>query len=888
MKKKIIFLGGVVLVLLLSVAVTGCKGEIEYRDREVPGETITIDSRPDYEITFDRNEYVFIAPLGRTFNTPGALTVTIVNTGKLATGALNIKINKNAWLLDTDSKDPTSGTTLREEGSFFVNTAQLPSIAPGATGSFVIRVADFPAATATVPNTYWDPVNAEFIVSNANVSKTFKYTLGTASVGDYVVSACGTVFPAAPVVGTLVTDFSLMDMPANLVTGARFFTDNPSIVMRGNDGAIRFVGEGEANIGFVSGNGVTENWYDSPTFQEDPFVVYYGKVNVGPAVAFRIESAVTVPSSYSTSTAANSNNVSTSIMVNFTHPVTNLDPFKFAALVSDWALAHNSPRVSPVLGFYPGLPTIDRLTLRFVEAEKMDAAGKQWRLKLGPQDPWNTSAAGRSYIRFHAEDIIRLATIEEGAAIHADSAVPLPKINEFIVHNNLNRAQWATEDVTEQQFIVQGMYYAVSGWNNGPARATVDINAIAETNAALEDDDPDKLGYKVGDQYFLQNALIWIGNRHRNIDGTQGTRNNLTGGNYGVYWNIALNTDQVIDEGLGRDFPPSYNDAVGGPMYNSWNSFRWSQVRITVTDKVTAPVRVTWADDVKWRIRAWNGLTIWLDGKGAPGQEGKLIFDANNNNVERWFGTESGGRMIAEGGVVFENADINVAYEGSDSYAGLIRVDGGGNGASSLIFKNAIVRDNKISMWSKDDDTGELWLHGGIVAPITIAGDASVFVMYDGQITGNTVEIRNAKKRPNAGGVGFGAPWGGRWGNWADESAIAQNHMMYMTGGSITGNTTTGGTVMVAGGILGAGSFQKTGGVVGSNTVTEPNGNFGGPQIAVVIAPMFPGEGESLQGRNTNKPASKAALFAGNAGADVQLFVDWGSLDEGMKIPKWF
>jgi len=344
-----------------------------------------------------------------------------------------------------------------------------------------------------------------------------------------------------------------------------------------------------------------------------------------------------------------------------------------------------------------------------------------------------------------------------------------------------------------------------------------------------------------------------------------------------------LDKDQIVD--VGGIFPaaraplhhPDHRDAF-------WNSF----LMITVPDGLTDafnedginPGKVT----IQWQglpgnvhnayktLRACAGLTIWIDGKGGTG-EGRLVFDADGNNINRWIDTDHGGRVILSGGVIFENAVI----EANTDHMGIICVGREGAGGW-VIMENAIIRNNTIT--STFVGAPNHWRSA--IAPVSVYGFSSAFVMHGGSIEENTV---NVSYIPHSGGIAAGAPQNNWANNNTDDPYLYYNKQVYMTGGTIRNNTVSGGPLMAAGGVLVAGVFQKTGGIVGDNIVLDKTGAIGGPEIAVITSSALINANGP---RNPNKGKDHGVVYSATAGDDVKLFVDWGSLRDGMHVPAWF
>jgi len=915
MKTKNYFLNGLVLFLLLTFAFVGCEGPTVYVDREVE-KIVEVDPRPDYQVKFDRDEFLFIAPVGKPFQTPGNLNVTVTNTGKLALNNLSIRVRRNYWFFE--DRDPTVAQ-IEQVGSAFVSVngqttnrfdtqILLGNIAPEASANFNVRISDFYSPMATI-STYVDPLDVLIDVMRPGITAplaTFRYTFGTSA--DYIDSSLEGL-PSVPCVGSVVENLSVPMVPPQDLPNARFITSNPSIVKRSGN-KVTFTGEGEVFLGFATGTGATVDYTSDPAFAEDPYKVYGSAIKVNPEVSFYIESATVING---TTGSPNAATAGTSIRVVFSEPVSSVNPDLFAAVVTDRPMvfpgANLYPR-SPVLPIYPpdSLRNMDTTLFYFGRAEKMDIDGKEWRLYIGMRadggahEPPFTVTHNRRNNNFFPGDIIRLATRDTGAALHKESAIPLPKINELIVSNGILRRNWTFVSETTRGTRIRGLndghYLYVEGLNS-----TLNLDSIVAADKIAfevrEQDIQDALDlieageegvvvpppfvrlYKDGRKYDLQNSLTWIEQRTNNISSSSDANSTQR-----KIWNIVLDEDQIID--VGGIFPPARIPLYHPDHRNAfWNSF----LMITVPDGLTdafnpdginpGKVTIQWqglpgnAHNAYKTLRAGGGLTLWIDGKGGTG-EGRLVFDANGNNLNRWIDTDHGGRVILSGGVIFENAVI----EANVDHMGIIC--SGREGATGwVIMENAIIRNNSITSTFAGDPNH--WR--SVIAPVSIYGFGSAFVMHGGSIEGNTV---NGGTTPHSGGIGAGAPQN----NWAtgnvDDPYLYYNKQIYMTGGTIRDNTVAGGPLMATGGVLVAGVFQKTGGIVGDNIVTNKTGAIGGPEIAVITSSALKGAGLPGNPRNANKGKEDGVVFSATADEDVKLFVDWGSLRDGMSVPKWF
>lgn len=909
MKRKAFLRSWLAVTLALAFFATGCITEVE-RIVEVP-----VDPREEFQISFDRDYYLFVGPVGETFNTPGELTVRVTNTGWGTLNNLQIRIQDNSWW--HESRDPMDAEA-DGAGSVFVsanavatnnrlNPINLGSLASGESATFTVRVPEFSS-----PSTYWgpsyiEPIYARIQIFNSNITKEFQYIIGSAQ------TVHGRDFSGLPVVtrsGSIVNNFVVNGMPPGAMDNARFFTDNPGIVRR-NGNVLTFTGEGEAFLGFVTGSGRTNNFgVGSPV--NDPFILYGSRMQVSPEASFWIESASVIPIVGGTAVDMQGRR-GNRILVNFNEPVRSVNPALFAAVVND------RPMLSTQMDLYPRTPILpiyppdnprsqDTVVFYFNNAEQMpDGDGRQWALTIGPSaDQPGLLVHNRRDNFFMFGDIIRLATRNVGAAVHAESATPLPQINEAIVSNTLQRDRmfhtatsenvthtgsppW-TDGPTGNRLTLIGTNDGHYLWRQGP-QVFINIYYLVEAErTAYENGTITERIFKDGSQYFMQNSLAWIERRTLNTD-------SLDQSLQGRVWGIILESDQVIDEP--GTFPAQ---RPGFTHLNAHNAFMNSHLMISVvTPEEGTPfnpggenpgqVTVRWealpGNEGYKNLRAQRGLTIWIDGKADGEGEGRLVFEAGGNNLNRWVDTDHGGRIVISGGVVFQNANIISAADHHDNnnvssdHVGIITIGRQGAGGWG-IMKNGIIRNNRLESTHTSDSPAH-WM--SVVAPVSVYGFASAFVMSGGLIENNTIVVNGLQ--PHSGGIGAGSPQNQARGGHVDEPFLYQNKMVYMTGGIIRNNTVQGGAVMATGGILAAGSFQKTGGIVGPNTVSDRSGSFGGAEIAVLMSPasVF-ADGSDI--RFPNKSREHAAIFSGTAGEDVRLFVDWGSLVDGMFIPSWF
>ena len=236
-------------------------------------------------------------------------------------------------------------------------------------------------------------------------------------------------------------------------------------------------------------------------------------------------------------------------------------------------------------------------------------------------------------------------------------------------------------------------------------------------------------------------------------------------------------------------------------------------------------------------IGAWWGIGTGNGGFSYAGtQRATIILTTNqvyetNKLIKMTAGTTdviytSGGGVdfIMDGSVTIEN----------DATTGECFIIGTGDGGRFILDKGIIrgrtqtyARGN-IGMPSDLNYGVYIIINGGELSGMksmlsTVAlGANSIFVMHGGEIKNNTA-TKNAENMENtlkAGAVGI-RPSGQTGNNYGGSLTTRQHGSIgfYMTGGTISGNTTNVGNHSASGAVLSAGEFQKTGGSLSENAI---------------------------------------------------------------------
>jgi hypothetical protein len=284
-----------------------------------------------------------------------------------------------------------------------------------------------------------------------------------------------------------------------------------------------------------------------------------------------------------------------------------------------------------------------------------------------------------------------------------------------------------------------------------------------------------------------------------------------TTGNYqdGSTYVIKLGADQDWSNQTVWWFNPTY---TGTQRYT---------IIITSTDATVRTIASAPSDKPIMSIK--QGITLIID-------ETIIIDNKNNAGAESGaFWLSGGGKLILDGGTV-KNRASNAGSRG-----GIAVMDHPGTYPAFILI-----------------NAGTIEGLNNVAAPIALNTD-TVVVMHDGEIKSHSIGS-GSPGIVKAGAIGLGGS------NQNVNVAHLGAAGVYITGGSITGNTVASGATATAGAIVTVGEFQKTGGVVSGNTVNSTGNNKG--QIVVLTAP------------DANPAAGSAFIRTADSGADDTLFVD--------------
>jgi hypothetical protein len=237
-----------------------------------------------------------------------------------------------------------------------------------------------------------------------------------------------------------------------------------------------------------------------------------------------------------------------------------------------------------------------------------------------------------------------------------------------------------------------------------------------------------------------------------------------------------------------------------------------------------------------------NGLTVIIDEYVAFDKTG--VSGSTNALIV----INDGGKLILDGGEIRGNVNTS-----SPERAGGVRMGGGSYGAY-FIMNSGKITGNSVSSSAAETTTN----HGG--AGGIYMQQFGTFVMHGGEITNNTVNMTGTVISPKAGAISVRTHT-----TAATASGYHANASIFITGGTISGNTVQSAKAFTsAGAIYTNGAFQKTGGTISGNT-SSYNGAVNADSVVI--------------GNTSGSAAMNAALNAvtkrnTDAGPAVLLFVD--------------
>jgi hypothetical protein len=251
---------------------------------------------------------------------------------------------------------------------------------------------------------------------------------------------------------------------------------------------------------------------------------------------------------------------------------------------------------------------------------------------------------------------------------------------------------------------------------------------------------------------------------------------------------------------------------------------------ITTTSSTPKTITITGTNQA---LIGRNGLTIIID---------KNIIIKRQSGVaavQSLIVINDGGKLILDGG---EIRDSHVTAP-ADNAGGGVRIGGGTNGAY-FIMNSGKITGNSVEPTS---DSSSRTYAGGLAIV-----QMGMFVMHGGEISNNTFRT-TTWAAPKGGGIN---------GVTTSASARHANAGIYMTGGSIDGNTVEGsGSYGSAGGVYTSGSFQKTGGTISNNVNSATGGNIKPRGVGVIKV------------GDLNPSVSNAIVRDNDAESSISLFV---------------
>ena len=297
------------------------------------------------------------------------------------------------------------------------------------------------------------------------------------------------------------------------------------------------------------------------------------------------------------------------------------------------------------------------------------------------------------------------------------------------------------------------------------------------------------------DETLYQRAITWLATPANQTDG--------------AVYTIALGTNQTYAGGVGTFTVAQKPGATGGTSAYSPLSFTIVLASADNSEKVISVTGLGTAnnDSLSAALVLRNGVTLIIE-KNVAIQQDAASFNSSTLRKGALIEVNDGGKLILDGGEIRNSRSDGEKASGVSMW----NSDDLPNGGQAYFIMNSGKVTGNIKNFTTNNAAA-----GGIVLQ-----GKSYFVMHGGEVSNNTLNYQNPQTNAylSAGGIaGMGSAIQSSQGPASGRNNL---YAVYITGGTITGNTFAGtGTSnpgASAGGIFIHSTLQKTGGVIKDNT----------------------------------------------------------------------